>query len=82
MASSFVPLKIADVNIKYTIFNPLFITGISHGEFGEASLNIDILKRKVRLKLIPSKIMKQKYRTTLRNLKKNADGEYIYDKNL
>lgn len=82
MASSFVPLKIEDVNIKYSVVNPLFITGTSHGEFGEATLNINILKRTVQLKLIPSKIMKQRYRRTLRNLKKNAEGEYIYEKNI
>ncbi len=82
VASSFVPLKIEDLNIKYSVINPLFITGASHGEFGEASLNINILERTLQLKLIPSKIMKQKYRSTLRNLKKNAEGEYIYEKNI
>ncbi|MEA3228740.1 MAG: hypothetical protein U9P38_06695 [Campylobacterota bacterium] len=82
MADSFAPLNIDSITITHSIINPLFITGEAKGGFGEGTLNIDILKRVVTIKLIPSKNMKQKYKSTLRNLKKNSDGEYIYEKNL
>ena len=82
VADSFLPLNIKFINIKHSIFNPLFITGEAKGAFGEAILKIDILKRVIQLKLLPSKEMKNRYKRTLQNLKKNKNGEYIYEKNL
>lgn len=80
VASSFVPLKIDLIDIKYTIFNPLNIVAESNGEFGQANAKVNILDRNISIVLKPSKVMLQKYKTTLRNLKKNKAGEYKYEK--
>ena len=80
MASSFVPVVIDEMNMKYTIFNPLNIVANASGEFGEAKANVNLLDRNVSILLTPSELMLKKYRSTLKNLKKNEDGEYKYDK--
>jgi len=80
VASSFVPLHVDTINIKYTIFNPLNIVAESNGEFGQASAEVNILDRNISMVLKPSPMMLKKYRATLRNLKKNKAGEYKYEK--
>lgn len=79
---SFIPLQIHHVDIMHHIFNPLFITAQVSGEFGEADISFDIIKRSLHLELKASKIMKRDYKNTLRTLKKTKQGEYIYDKNI
>ena len=80
VASSFVPLHVDTINIKYTIFNPLNIVAESNGEFGQASAEVNILDRNISMVLKPSPLMLKKYSATLRNLKKNKAGEYKYEK--
>ncbi len=80
VASSFVPLQIDAINIKYTILNPLNIVAESNGEFGQANAKVNILDRNISIVLKPSQLMLKKYRATLRNLKKNKAGEYKYEK--
>jgi hypothetical protein len=79
-AESFLPRDIEFVDIQHSILNPLIISASSKGGFGEAELSVDILERKVLLKVQPSKLMQTKYRTTLRELKKSKDGGYEYAK--
>ena len=80
IVSSFTPLIIDTIDVSYTIFNPLNIVATASGEFGEASANISILDKNISVLLIPSDLMFKKYKSTLRNLKKNQNGEYEYDK--
>ena len=80
VASSFVPLQIDAISIKYTILNPLNIVAESNGEFGQANAKVNILDRNISIVLKPSQLMLKKYRATLRNLKKNKAGEYKYEK--
>lgn len=80
-ASAFVPLNINNADISYTIFNPLNIKAHAVGEFGSADAKINIADRAVEIKLIPSKKMLDEYKSTLANLKKSENGEYVYDKN-
>jgi hypothetical protein len=80
-AATLVPTGISFIDISYTIFNPLNIVAYSSGGFGEAEVNVSLLDKKAVLKLKPSKLMSQKYRSTLRNLKKSKDGGYEYAKN-
>ena len=80
VAKSFVPLKIQSVNIRHHIFNPLFVNADAVGEFGELSVSINLLERTLRLILKPSSLMQKKYKSTLRNLKKSENGEYLYEK--
>ncbi|MCW8839073.1 MAG: hypothetical protein OQJ77_05305 [Thiovulaceae bacterium] len=79
-AASFVPTDVKNVDISYSIFNPLNIIAVSEGGFGEAKVEVNLLDRKLYLKLEPSKVMNKKYRNTLRNLKKSKDGGYEYAK--
>lgn len=78
--ASFVPTDIKNINITYSIFNPLNIVASANGGFGYAEAEISLVERKVFLKLQPSKIMSKNYGSTLRNLKKSKDGGYEYAK--
>jgi len=79
-AKSFIPLYIRRINIQYYILNPLNIDMFAIGKFGKAKVVIDLLKRELRVVLTPSKLMKTKYRSSLRNLKKSKNGEFTYAK--
>jgi hypothetical protein len=81
-ASSFLPINIESVNINHNIFNPLFVLADAKGEFGSVKASFDILQRRLFVILTPSKVMKNKYRTTLKNLKKTKEGVYTYEQNL
>ena len=80
MAASFLPLKIENLDIKYTLWNPLKVFATSKGEFGEASAVLSILDRNASVLLEPSDLMRKKYKKTLNKLKKNAEGGYEYAK--
>jgi len=80
VAKSFIPLKIKSVEIRHSIFNPIVVDVDSIGEFGEANVKINLLERTLHLVLHPSSLMLKRYKSTLRNLKKSENGEYIYDK--
>lgn len=81
-AKSFIPLHVQNANIKYTIFDPLHIKADIVGEFGNANVSFDILKRTLHLKLIPSALMLKSYGNTLKNMSKNENGGYTYDKTI
>ena len=81
-AASFVPLNVEKVYIRHSVFDPLNVHVDLKGEFGEAVGSYNILENSVHLKLTPSDIMNKQFRGTLRNLKKDENGEYIYDKAL
>jgi len=82
LAKNYLPVKIDKVDIYYTILNPLKIYAVGHGKFGDARVAIDVLKRKAVLVLRPSKIMRMRYRNSLKELKKSKNGEYLYEKSL
>ena len=79
---SFAPTKITDIKIQYTLFQPLFIKLNGEGAFGTFYGTLNLQTRKLHIVMQPSKIMKTKYKTTLRNLKKTKNGVYIYEQNL
>jgi hypothetical protein len=76
--SSMLPVKIDKVNIRYSIFHPTEITLNAVGAFGTIDAKANLIERKVDALLKPSSIMKRKYRSTLRNFKKQSNGEYEY----
>ena len=82
IAVSFLPLKIEDVKVTYSIFNPLNIVAKVEGEFGHADITIGIVDKKINLHLIPSELMLKKYTKSLRMFKKDEQGEYHYAKDL
>jgi hypothetical protein len=77
---SYMPQKIDNINFRYTIFNPLYIDIKASGKFGDLNGAINILDRDLNITISPSKIMLQKYKKSLKLLKKNELGEYKYDK--
>jgi len=79
-ASDFVPTDIRYIDVAYALYNPLHVSADAEGDFGDAELDIDLLDRKLLIKLNPSKLMSKKHRSTLRNLKKSKDGGYEYAK--
>lgn len=81
VAGSMLPLKISEVDVRYSVFNPLNVTLDSEGAFGTLSGKVKLAERKVVLHLKPSKLMISKYATTLRNFKKLKNGEYEYVQN-
>ncbi len=78
--SSFIPLHIDSVEVKYSIFNPMNLVINASGEFGEAKGKFSILDRNLTMQIEPSELMLKGYKSTLNNLSKNETGEYSYDK--
>ncbi|WP_415396554.1 hypothetical protein [Sulfurimonas sp. CS5] len=81
-AKFFVPLHVKNINIKYTMFDPLYIKADVEGEFGKANVRFSIFDKTLHLKLLPSELMLKSYVNTLKNMSKNEKGEYIYDKTI
>lgn len=81
IASSFVPLHIEAIDVRYTILNPLNIIAHARGEFGKARASLNILDKNVTILLTPSALMLNKYKKILQNFRKNPNGEYEYVKN-
>lgn len=81
-AKSFIPLHIENVTIKYTIFDPLYIKANIDGEFGKANVSFGILKKILHLELFPSELMSKSYMNTLKDMNKNKEGEFAYDKTI
>jgi hypothetical protein len=78
---SFIPLHIDNIDIVYSIFNPLNIKIYGIGEFGEIDGLFNLKTQHLHLVLKPSKLMIRKNQNTLRNFKKDAKGEFSYDQN-
>ena len=82
LVESYLPAKIERVKIEYTLLHPLQLQAEGEGLFGDASVVVDIVEKKVTLLLQPSPMMLKRYRKSLRMLKKSKNGEYIYEKSL
>lgn len=80
LVESYLPSKIDSLNVTYTIFNPLHIKGKALGQFGEATIDVNIADRNATLYLKPSKKMFTSYRKTVKMFKKSKNGEYVYAK--
>ncbi len=82
LIESYSPAHIERARVQYSIINPLEITAFIEGEFGEAELAFTLLNRELNARVKPSEIMHKKYQKTMRMLKKDENGEYIYAKTL
>ena len=82
VVDAFVPPMVQSATLSYTVFNPLEVTGVAKGDFGEAEATFNLLDTNVTVVLQPSKTMLKKYTRSLREFKKNEKGEYIYAKTL
>ena len=79
VASKFVPTHIDSVNIVYSVIDPLHIKAKAVGDFGEADATIDLKERLLHAELTPSKLMKTRFKSTMRMLKKSKTGAYTYE---
>ncbi len=75
----FFPPLIQSVAIKQSIIAPLQLNGEALGDFGEAVATVDLLERSAKVVLKPSKLMRSRYKSTLRQFKKSKEGEYSYE---
>jgi len=76
--ASMFPTKIEHVYIKYSVIDPLNVIFSAVGAFGTLHGMANIKERKVVALLKPSSLMLRNYKSTLRNFKKQANGEYKY----
>ena len=82
LIASFLPTKIDDVKLLYTIQKPLSLLLNAKGDFGTAKAVYNLQTKKFLLNLKPSPLMKRKYKRTLLYFKKNNKGEYNYEQAL
>ena len=80
IVEAYLPSKISNLDISYTIFNPLVVTLNAEGGFGVAQGTLNIMQRVVSISVEPSKIMLRRYKKSMRMLKKSENGEYVYAK--
>ncbi len=82
IVETYLPSKIALLEIDYSLLHPLTVEVNAHGDFGEGRASLHLLDRNASLVVKPSKKMFSNYRKSLRFFKKNKNGEYIYAKSL
>jgi len=80
LVESYLPSKIEYFQVNYSVLNPLNVTAVGHGGFGEAKASFDLSSRALEVRLKPSKKMLSSYRSSLRKFKKSDKGEYVYAK--
>ena len=80
IVEAYIPSKIENLDITYSLLNPLVVEVESEGEFGTLYGTFNLTKRALNLELKPSKKMLREYRKTMRLFKKSENGEYIYAK--
>jgi hypothetical protein len=78
--ASFIPLKITNVKLGYTLLNPLEVSIELFGDFGEAYGGYSLIDNEVEIKVIASEQMKREFKHTLKEFKKDDKGEYSYAK--
>ena len=74
----FFPPRIDHVDIRQSILSPVVLSAEAVGDFGEAIAVIDLLDRNGSILLTPSKLMRSRYKNTLRQLKRTKEGDYSY----
>ena len=79
VAAKFIPTHVDHLNVKYTLLDPLHIKAEALGDFGKVSAVINLKTRLIHLKLEPSRLMKSRYSSSMRMLKKSKQGAYTYE---
>ncbi|WP_304546059.1 hypothetical protein [Sulfurimonas microaerophilic] len=82
IVENFAPQKVENVSVNYSLLNPLNVNISANGVFGELEGEFSLLDQSVSLVLKPSKLMQSKYSSSLRQFKKDQNGEYKYVKAL
>ena len=79
--STIVPSSINNIKVKYSVLDYKNIDINSTGSFGEIEGKLNIITRKLIIKLKASSFMKSNYSKLLRNMRLK-DGKYIWEQNL
>lgn len=80
LLEAYLPAKIQELQVTYTIFKPLLVKIEAEGEFGEMQAEVDILERNLSIKLQPTNIMLKQYKKSIKMFKKSQEGDYVYAK--
>ncbi len=75
----FVPGTIDDVSVYQSVIDPLKVHLFASGEFGKLAGEVNLMQRKVHLSLSPSAALLKSSAVWLREFKKQASGEYLYE---
>ncbi len=80
LVEAYLPSKIQELKVTYTVFNPLYVEVEAEGEFGEIEAEFDILERSLSVRLHPTDIMLKRYKKSIKMFKKSQEGDYVYAK--
>ena len=75
----FVPGTIDHINVYQSVVDPLNVHLSASGGFGQLSGRVNLRQRKVHLSLSPSAALLKSSAVWLREFKKQASGEYLYE---
>ena len=82
LVKNFLPQKIEQIDVSYSLLHPLEVRFFLKGDFGSAKGFYEIKSSKVVVKLHPSKMMQMHFKSSLREFKKLKNGVYSYEKSL
>lgn len=82
VAAAVIPVHIQEVHIRYSVLNPLEVRLDGEAEAGVFHATFHLLERVLSMNLKPSDSMLKNYKSTLANLKRSENGEYIYEKSI
>ena len=79
MVKNFLPTKIEILKMRYDLWDPLKVKFTVSGEFGKASGKYLLAAHKIIVVVHPSKMMRSRYPSILRKMKKEKNGGYSYE---
>lgn len=82
LVKNFLPQKIEQIDVRYSLLHPLEVQFWAKGNFGSAEGSYEIKENKIMVNLHPSKMMQMHFRSSLREFKKLKSGVYYYEKSL
>ncbi|MDX1294950.1 MAG: hypothetical protein R3302_01700 [Sulfurimonadaceae bacterium] len=77
--TKFFPSEITHIEVTHAVWNPTNVIVNATGDFGSANAVISLLERSVTARVTPSELMKKRFGSTLRKLKKDETGGYRYE---
>ena len=80
LVEAYLPSKIQELQVTYTVFNPFLVKLEAEGEFGDIEAEFDILERRLSVTLHPTNIMLKRYKKSIKMFKKSQEGDYVYAK--
>jgi hypothetical protein len=78
----FLPQKIKNLQLHYTLVDPLHIRGVAKGAFGDLDCTLTLPRMELEINLRGSPVMLKRYKHTLKEFTKDQNGEYHYAKTL